>query len=312
MAVAPESRPLPVPRVAEKPVEATGDEAQSARPRLVGNGQILVWALLVVLVLAFFYPFVWLISASLKPQGETFTSSLLPQPLIWQHYLEIWSAAPALRWFFNSALVGILASVAVVFSSALVAFGFVYQRFRGRNALFGLVIATLMLPQAVVMVPKFLIWHSIQIGGTNLAATQVPLWAGNLFASPIYIFLLRQFFLGLPRDLFEAAKVDGANPLRIWWSIVLPLSKPALVAVGIFEFKASWTDLMAPLIYLQNRNLFTLPLGLKAFVDEFGKGGIQRWDLVMTASVLFTIPMLVIFFLGQKHFIRGIATTGMK
>jgi multiple sugar transport system permease protein len=165
----------------------------------------------------------------------------------------------------------------------------------------------MLLPGAVTIIPTYLIWH--QLGFYN---TLVPLWAGNLFASPFYIFLLRQFFLTLPRDLWDAAKVDGANPLRMWWSIALPLTRAALAVVFVFELKASWTDLVRPLIFLRDLPLFTLPLGLKAIIDNPSIGGEKHWELLAAAGVIVTIPMIIVFFVGQRYFIEGIATTGSK
>lgn len=273
-----------------------------------GWPRLLVAALLVLLAALFLLPFLWLVAASLRPNGETFSPQLLPTSFAWGNYVEVFQASQFGRWLFNSLLVGLLASTAVVFSSSFVAFGFVHHRFPGRDLVFGLVLATLMLPAAVTMVPTFLVWSSL-----HLVNTQVPLWAPNLFGSAVYIFLFRQFYLGLPRELFDAARVDGAGPLRTWWSIVLPLTRPALIAVGIFEFKASWANLMSALIYLRSQSLFTIPVGLKTLYDEFGAGGgTVHWEIVMAASVLMTLPMIVIFFLMQKHFVRGIATTGLK
>jgi multiple sugar transport system permease protein len=163
----------------------------------------------------------------------------------------------------------------------------------------------MMLPGAVTMVPTYLIWDRL-----GVASTQLPLWAGNLFGSAFYIFLLRQFFLSLPRDLFEAALIDGASYLRLFRSIALPLAKPALIIVFVFELRASWTDLVKPLIYLRDPALYTIPRGLKAVIDQFGKGGESQWEIVLAASVLTTLPMIVLFFLGQRHFVEGIATTG--
>lgn len=255
----------------------------------------------------FIAPFVWLLSASLKSRSEVFGPEWIPDPVMWSNYAQVFEVAPVALWLFNSLLVGGLAAATVTLSSAFVAFGFSYFRFRGRGVIFGLVLATMMLPGAVTMVPTFLIWD--WLGWVN---THVPLWAHNLFGSAFYVFMLRQFFLSLPRDLFEAARVDGANYVQMWWKVALPLTKPALIVVALFEFKASWTDLIKPLIYLHDQSLFTLPLGLKALLDQFGKQGIQMWEIVMAASVIITIPMIVLFFLGQRHFVEGIATTGGK
>jgi multiple sugar transport system permease protein len=253
----------------------------------------------------FLYPFLWLVSASLKPRSQVFDNALLPRDWAWDNYVQLWQAAPVLTWLVNSVVVGLAAAVAVTASSAVVAFGFAYFRFPGRNVLFGLVLATMMLPGAVTMIPTYLLWNSV-----GLASTQVPLWAQNLFGSAFYIFLLRQFFLSLPRDLFEAAMLDGASYWRMFRSIAVPLATPALVIVFIFELRASWTDLVKPLIYLRDPGLYTIPRGLKAVVDQFGQGGEMQWEIVMAACVVTTLPMLLLFLFGQRFFVEGIATTG--
>jgi multiple sugar transport system permease protein len=269
--------------------------------------KILVAAMLVAFSAIFIYPFIWLISASFKPGGEVFDNKLIPETFVFDNYLDVWQEAPLLLWIFNTVFVTVLAATTVTISSAMVAWGFSYFRFKGRNALFGVVLATMMLPGAVTMVPTFLIWNSLgQVG------TLTPLWAANIFGSAFYIFLLRQFFLGLPRSLFEAARVDGANNWTIFSRIAVPLCKPALIVTLIFEFQASWTNLMAPLIYLRDSSTFTVPRGLKALLDQFGFGGNWNWEIVVTASVITTIPMIVLFFIAQRHFVEGIATTGVK
>jgi multiple sugar transport system permease protein len=283
---------------------------QAQRVPLTGRQlveRLIFIALLLGCTVIFLAPFLWLLSASLKVRSEVFNNDLIPDPVAWENYVRVWQAAPMLTWFKNSFLVGILAAAAVTVSSAMVAFGFSYFRFRARDFLFGLVLATMMLPGAVTMIPVFLIWDRV-----GLVNTLAPLWAGNLFGSAFYIFLLRQFFLTLPRELFEAARVDGANYWQMFTRIALPLVSTALIVVFIFEFKASWTDLMKPLIYLQNNLLYTLPRGLKALLNQFGQGGEMQWEIVLAASVLVTLPMLVIFFIGQRYFIEGIATTGIK
>lgn len=280
-------------------------EPPGAPPRR--RREIAVKVALVALSALFIVPFLWLLSASLKLRSEVFSSEWIPEPVQWTNYVTVWQEAPILQWLGNSVLVGALASVTVMLSSAFVAFGFAYFRFPWRNAIFALVLATMMLPAAVTMVPTFIIWD--RLGWTN---THVPLWAPNVFGSAFYIFMLRQFFLGIPRDLFDAARVDGANYFQVWWRIAMPLTKPALIVVAIFEFKASWTDLMRPLIYLTDEARFTMPLGLKTMMDQFGQAGTQAWELLMAGSVLITLPMIVLFFVGQRYFVEGIATTGTK
>ncbi|GAB3682454.1 carbohydrate ABC transporter permease [Angustibacter aerolatus] len=294
-------------------VAVTAPPSGSSRPPVAeGPGRRrrpvtkVLWVLVVgLLVLLLLYPFVWLVSASLKPRSEVFDNGLIPNPLQASNYSEVWQTTSLLTWLVNSVVVGVAAAVAVTISSALVAFGFAYFRFRGRNTLFALVLGTMMLPGTVTMVPTYLIWNEI-----GLASTQVPLWAGNLFASAFYVFMLRQFFLTVPRDLFEAARIDGANHWRLFRSIALPLARPALIIVLVFELRASWTDLVKPLIYLRDPALYTVPRGLKSVVDQFGKGGESQWEIVLAASVLATIPMVVLFLLAQRHFVQGIATTG--
>ncbi|MGW4405496.1 carbohydrate ABC transporter permease [Nonomuraea sp. NPDC004702] len=253
----------------------------------------------------FVYPFVWLLSASFKPRGEVFDNRLLPETFTFDNYIKVWQEAPLALWMANTLLVTVLAAVAVTLSSAMVAWGFAYFRFPGRGPLFGLVLATMMLPGAVTMIPVFLIWNSL-----GMVGTLTPLWAQNLFGSAFYIFLLRQFFLTLPREPFEAAKIDGADNWKIFSRIALPLCRPAVVVTLLFEFQMAWTDLMRPLIYLRDSGTFTVPRGLKALLDQYGFGGEWHWEIVMTAGVLTTIPMIVLFFLGQKHFVKGIATSG--
>ncbi|WP_431974647.1 carbohydrate ABC transporter permease [Micromonospora haikouensis] len=264
----------------------------------------LVLALLGAAVV-FMLPFVWLLSASLRPRAYVFDTGFLPVPFAPGNYAEAWASTPLLTWLTNSVVVGVAAAAAVTLSSAWVAFGFAYFRFPGRNLLFGLVLATMMLPFAVTMIPTYLIWSEL-----GLTDTQVPLWAGNLFGSAFYIFLLRQFLLSLPREYFEAARMDGASYPQLFWRLAFPLIRPALLVAFVFEFKASWTDLLKPLIYLRDERLFTLPRGLKVVLDRFGYGGEQQWEVVLAGSVIATVPMLVLFFLAQRHFTEGIATTG--
>jgi multiple sugar transport system permease protein len=262
---------------------------------------------LAIATVAFCYPLVWLVSASLKPKAQVFDNRLIPEVFQPENYAKVWQSAPVLNWLFNSLTVGLMAALAVTFSSAMVAFGFAYFRFRLRGPLFGLVLATMMLPGAVTMIPVYLIWNRL-----GFIDTQVPLWAQNLFGSAFYIFLLRQFFLGIPRELFEAARVDGCGFFGLFRRIALPLCRPALVIVFIFEFQASWSDLMKPLIYLQTPEYFTMPRGLKQLIDAVALSDEYHWEIAMAASVIATVPMIILFALGQRHILDGVATTAQK
>jgi multiple sugar transport system permease protein len=257
----------------------------------------------------FAYPFLWLISASLKPRADVFDNNLVPHQFIFHNYVEIWNAAPFLHWFVNSVYITILAAILVTFASALTAFAFAYFRFPFRNLLFGCVLATMMLPTVVTMIPVYLIWHHV-----GLSNSQVPLWAPNLFGSAFYIFLQRQFFMGIPRTYFEAARMDGDNYFTMFWRIALPLAKPALIVTFLFEFKAKWNDLMTPLIYLHGYHQYTLPLGLYDLLGVYSPsaGGNGDYQLIMAAFVLSTIPLLLIFAFGQRYFVRGISLQGYK
>jgi multiple sugar transport system permease protein len=281
-------------------------QRDTSRPRGLAT-RIVVGALLVAVTIAFVYPFVWLVSASLKPRSDVFDNRLIPETLTFDNYIEVWNAAPMGAWLLNTAFVTVMATVTVTVSSALVAWGFARYQFRGRNLLFGLVLASMMIPGAATMIPTYLIWNSL-----GMVGTLTPLWAGNLFGTAFYIFLLRQFFLGLPTELFDAAEMDGAGHWKVFWHVALPLTRPALVVVALFEFQAAWTDLMRGLIYLRDREDFTVPRGLKSMLDQFGFGGEWHWELIVTASVITTVPMIIVFFLGQKQIIQGVATTGSK
>jgi len=240
-------------------------------------------------------------------RADVFDNQLIPNSIELDNYVTVWRELPMLSWLTNSIVVGLSAALAVTASSALVAFGFSYFQFRGRNALFGLVLGTMMLPAAVTLVPTYLIWKEL-----GLVNTQVPLWAGNLFGSAFYIFLLRQFFRGLPREVFDAARVDGCGVFGLFWRIVVPMSKPALAITFIFELQASWVDLMRPLVYLRDPELFTLPRGLKAVLDQFGQGGELKWELVLAANVVATLPMVLLFVVAGRYIMQGIAITGEK
>lgn len=314
----------PLPPVAPAPVRGL------PRPRVGWLTRGAYLALLTGLSILFVYPFLWLVSAAFKPRGDTFDNALIPHTWAWNFTGEykpspfpqlLFNVAPVEKWFLNSAYISILGAVAVTLSSALVAFAFAYFRFPLRNFWFAILLATMMLPPQVTMIPVYLLWNKVgkfTIAhdwlphiGTN---TQYPLWAPNLFGSSFYIFLQRQFFMGIPRDYFEAARMDGDSYFSMFRRIALPLAKPALIVTFVFEIQAKWFDLMTPLIYLRDEAMFTVPLGMKQLLDRFnaGGGGEGDYQVIMAGTLLLVLPMLVLFAVFQKYFIRGIAVQGRK
>ena len=286
--------------------------------------------LLVFLAIIFLYPFAWLLSAAFKPRGETFDNALIPHHWHWNftgpkldepapQYL--FNVAPVAHWLFNSFWISFLGAALTTFSSALIAFAFAYFRFPMRNLLFGILLATMMLPGEVTMIPVYLLWNHVgQFTTTHSwlphigTGTQYPLWVPNAFGSAFYVFLQRQFFLGIPRDYFEAARIDGDSYFSMFRRIAIPLAKPALIVTFIFEVQAKWFDLITPLIYLRDQATFTVPLGLKILLDRFNPsgGGIGDYQVIIAGTLLLVLPMVLLFAMFQKYFIRGIATQGRK
>jgi multiple sugar transport system permease protein len=309
---------------------------EEGRPRIFGIVKNAVFVAICIGISIFaLYPFIWLISASLKPQQDVFDNRLIPREWQWNYTgdptpvpgdekLFNLPDMPMLTWIWNSTWICLLAATVVALSSAIVAFAFAYFRFPGRNVLFALILATMMLPGAVTMIPVYLIWNELtkltSDGGalaflpTIGVNTRYPLWVPNLFGSAFYIFLLRQFFLGIPRDLFEAARIDGDSYFSMFRRIALPLAFPALMVVFIFELQAQWFDLLKPLIYLRDTALFTLPLGLKTLLDQQGSGGggEGRWEIIMAGTVVTVVPMIILFGIFQRFFVSGVATEGRK
>ena len=296
---------IPAPPVAEEPPSRW-------RPTNTLKAALLS-IVLVGLTILFIYPFVWAVIASLKPQGEVFDNRLIPRHWAFHNWADVFRIpdAPMFTWIWNSVWISSLGALAVTFSSAIIAFGFAYFRFPMRNLLFGILLGTMMLPQEVTMIPTYLIWKHL---GLINHGGQYPLWVPNLFGSAFYVFLQRQFFLSIPRDYFEAARMDGDNYWTMFWRIAVPLAKPALIVTFIFEFQAKWFDLMQPLIYLRDTALLTLPIGLKTILDSFGQsgGGEGDWQLIVAATVIAVIPMLALFAVFQKYFVEGISTQGRK
>ncbi len=270
--------------------------------------QAITYLLLCTLGVAMLLPFLWMVSTALKPDALVFSipPKWFPRPWVWRNFIDSMTVLghPVHLYARNTVLIAVLGVVGVVISSSLVAFGFARLEFPGRDALFLLVISTMMLPRFITIVPQFILFQKMGWLDT-FKPLIVPYW----FGAPFHIFLLRQFFLAIPAELDDAARVDGASSFRIYLRIILPLSKPALATVAIFAFVYHWNDLLEPLIFLSSQSNWTLALFLASFQGYMME---PRWNLLMAASTILTLPVLVLFFFAQRLFIGGITVTGIK
>jgi ABC-type glycerol-3-phosphate transport system permease component len=289
-------RPVSISRVEPR---RTGRQVR----RLLSAGAI-HGVLIAGLVLVFF-PIAWAVSTSLKNPGDIFLfpPTWIPNPIRWQNYVQAMTTADFGRYFLNTTFITLVDIVAKVTSCSLVAFSFARLRWWGRDVLFIVMISTLMLPQQVTLIPQYIIYR--QLGWID---TFMPLIVPNLFGGPFFTFLLRQFFLSIPTDLDDAARIDGCSSWGVYWRIILPLSRPALMMVAIYVFNITWNDFFGPLIYLHNRNNYTISLGLQAFQTQSG----PEWHLIMAASLVAMLPVLILFFFGQRYFIQGVVFSGVK
>ncbi len=248
-------------------------------------------------------PLAWLVSTSLKPDDQLFAYPpvWIPRYLNWANYANAWNYAPFGLYLTNTLIITSLCLVGTLASSSLVAYGFARGQFPGRDVLFAILLSTMMLPSIVTLIPLFLVFKAL-----NWINTFLPLIVPSYFASPFYVFLLRQFFMSLPRELDDAAYVDGASTAQVLVRVILPLAKPALASVTIFSVTFHWNDFLAPLIYLNDQSMYTLALGLYSFLDQHT----AQWGYLMAASTLMVVPMVGLFFFAQKYFIQGIVTSG--
>jgi multiple sugar transport system permease protein len=293
---------------AEQVIESSKtDETRKRGDRLKHLAQFWwIYLLLIIVGVALMAPLVWLISSSLKDQGKIFTipPEWIPNPVKWDNYAKVFDQVPFGRFYWNSVIVTFFSTAGNVVSASLVAFGFARLRFPGRNLLFLVLLATVMIPYHVTLIPTYVLFRYLHWLDTYLPLI-VPAWLGG---SAFNIFLLRQFFMRLSLELDDAARIDGAGPLRIYWDIVLPQSKPALGVVAIFSFLASWNDFFGPFIYLNTTEKFTLPLGLQLFQSLNS----TQWNLLMAAAVMTAIPCVLLYFVAQRYFIQGVVFTGLK
>lgn len=294
---------------------ATQQVAQPARidpsrPRLGKRTSRLIlgsfWYLgLSALGLIFLLPFFWMLSTAFKQPGQVFAYPIqwLPNPIVWRNFVDAWTVIPFTTYLKNTMIITGLNMVGETFSSALAAFAFARIPFKGRNVLFIVLLATMMLPPQVTLIPMFIIFARLEWIDTFL-----PLIVPAYFARPFYVFLLRQFFLTIPQDLEDAARVDGCSRLRMWWSIFMPLSMPAITTVLIFSFINHWNDFFEPLIYLNSQSKKTLALGLSTLRDTQS----TEWHWMMAIAILMLLPCIILFFVFQRYFVEGITMTGSK
>jgi len=267
---------------------------------------LLHYAALIFLACVFILPFLWMISTSLKGYENIFSLPLkwIPEKIHWENYVKVFEAMPFLIYLKNSVFVTGLAIFGTVLSASVVAYAFAVLRWPGRDPLFIVVIATMMLPAQVTMIPLFVLFKEFGWLDTFKPLIIPAFFGGGAFN----IFLLRQFFLTIPRDLFDAARIDGCSEFRIYWNIVLPLAKPAIATVAVLSFMLYWNDFLGPLIYLSDKLKSTLALGVVMFVGQHQ----SEWALLMVATILMMLPIIIIFFLFQRYFIRGFMMSGIK
>ena len=269
-------------------------------------GRTLTYLILIAGAIIVSIPILWMLSTSLKADHQIMTSELvwIPNPVRWQNYLDAVTYIPYFLYLKNTVFVSVISVIGVLMAASMSAYAFAKLRAPGSNLLFVLLLSSMMLPGQVTMIPVFVLFRNL--GWYNsLKALTVPAFLGG---GAFNIFLLRQFFMGIPNEIIEAAKIDGCSYWGIYWRIMLPLGKPALTTVALFTFIGTWNDFMSPLIYLQDQSLYTIALGLQFFQSLHS----TEYALLMAAALLTSLPIVILFFFGQEHFIRGVNLEGTK
>ncbi|MBN1317500.1 MAG: carbohydrate ABC transporter permease [Anaerolineales bacterium] len=284
----------------------------------IGNGighktsrkinRTIIYVLLVLSSLMMFFPLFWMVSTSLKSIKEisTFPPIWFPPSPLWENYIKALTFQPFGLYAKNTIIIAIFYILGNVFSATFVGYGFARLRFPGKNTLFMIMLSTMMMPKIVTLIPLFLIFK--QLGWIN---TYLPLTVPAFLGEAFFIFIMRQFFLTIPEDIVDAARIDGASEFGIWRMIMLPLARPAVVSIVIFAFQRTWNDVLSPLIFLTDPKKLTLSVGLISFTAGTGEA-VQYWHWMMAASFTMILPMIVIFLIAQKQFVQGVVTSGLK
>ncbi|MDZ4768845.1 MAG: carbohydrate ABC transporter permease [Chloroflexota bacterium] len=282
-----------------KPTRQANRELRALIARIIAYAVLTFGALLMLL------PFFWMISTSLKPERGVFSMppEWIPNPLVFQNYVDVWERTDLARGIFNSAFIALVTTVGEIFAGTLAGFAFARLRFPGRGTFFGMLLLTLMIPGVVTLIPTFILFR-----GLGWIDTWLPLIVPLLFGSAFAVFLSRQFFMTMPSELEDAAKVDGCNFLQIYWYIFLPNAQPVIATLFVLGVIARWNDFLGPLIYLRNNDLFTVPLMLA----NLNGGYESQWTLLMAGSVIALLPIIIIFIVLQRYFVESVTLTGLK
>ena len=300
---------MTAPHVRHSAKSSFGARAVSGRLTRRWLSRPLIWVVLVVGAVVMLIPILWMVSSSFKLEQKVFQfpPQLIPKPFRLANYVEALTYKPFFIYLKNTVFLVLMNELAVLLAAPFCAYGFARIRFAGRDVWFVIVLATMMVPFVVMLVPQFVIFSRLHWIDTFLPLIVPQFFGGGAF----YIFLLRQFFRTIPEDLADAARIDGCSEFGIYWRIMLPLAKPALITVAIFTFFGTWNDFMAPLLYLNSPEKFTLAIGLATFRSALQTGR-TRWDLLMAFSTAMTLPVVVVFFLAQRYFVRGVVLSGLK
>jgi multiple sugar transport system permease protein len=270
---------------------------------------MLLHGILICICLAFFVPIIWMVITSLKANNQVFTwpPVFIPNPALWGNYPQALQVSNFGRYFFNTVFLSFWVILGNLVSCSLVAYGFSRIEWKGRDVVFIIVLSTLILPDQVTLVPLFIIFKKLNLVGNGYVG-YLPLILPAWFGRAYFIFMMRQFFLGIPKELSDAARIDGCSDLGILWRIILPLSKPAMIAITLFTLIGTWSDFLNPLVYIREPAYYTISVGLSNFQNRY----MTQWNQLMAAAAMMTVPVLLVFIIAQKQFVQGISMTGLK